>query len=145
MKKRNGDPWMPAPRYSGSLSGISLNLLVADVARSVAFANAVLGAETVYADEDFAVLRNAAGEWMVHADHTYDAHPMLRGVGDTRRGAGVELRLHGIDPDAAEAAARAAGCSVLASATDKGHGLREAYLIDPDGYTWVPDVLVPAR
>jgi len=22
---------------------------------------------------------------------------------------------------------------------DKPHGLREAYLIDPDGYIWVPD------
>ena len=29
---------------------------------------------------------------------------------------------------------------VVASAADKGHGLREAYLMDPDGYLWVPDV-----
>ena len=44
------------------------------------------------------------------------------------------------DPDAAEARARAQGHIVLESATDKPHGLREAYLVDPDGYCWVPDV-----
>ncbi len=28
MKLRTGDPWMPAPQYSRSLSGLTLNLLV---------------------------------------------------------------------------------------------------------------------
>jgi hypothetical protein len=28
----------------------------------------------------------------------------------------------------------------LSQATDKGHGLREIYIRDPDGYIWVPDV-----
>ena len=32
------------------------------------------------------------------------------------------------------------GCKVLAGATDKRYGLREAHLIDADGYVWVPDV-----
>ncbi len=53
---------------------------------------------------------------------------------------GTELRLHGRDPDAAEAAARALDLTVLASAMDKPHGLREALLIDPAGYLWVSDV-----
>lgn len=60
------------------------------------------------------------------------------------RGIGIELRLHGCDPDAAEARARARDTIVLAGAMDKPHGLREAYLIDPDGYVWVPDVPVAA-
>ena len=140
-KKRTGDPWMPAPDYGRGLEGLSANLLVSDVAAAVAFAETVLDATTVYADPDFAVLRQGAAEWMLHADHTYDDHP-LSGVvgGEAGRGAGVELRLHGLDPDAAEARAREAGHTVLAGAADKPHGLREAYILDPDGYCWVPDV-----
>ena len=59
-------------------------------------------------------------------------------IGVEARGAGAELRLYGVDPDAAEARARALDAPVLAGAADKPHGLREAYLIDPDGYVWVP-------
>jgi hypothetical protein len=52
------------------------------------------------------------------------------------------LRLHGRDPDAAEAAARRLGFAVLAKTQDKPHGLRDVYLVDADGYLWVPDVPV---
>ncbi len=55
-KKRVGDPWMPAADYSRTLKGLSLNLLVADIDASVAFAKTVLLADTVYAGPDFAVL-----------------------------------------------------------------------------------------
>ena len=54
----------------------------------------------------------------------------------------VELRFYGVDPDAAEARARARGDTVLAGAADKPHGLRESYLVDPDGYVWVPGVAI---
>ena len=60
------------------------------------------------------------------------------------RGAGLEIRLYGLDPDACEARARAAGGIVLAGALDKPHGLREAYLVDPDGYVWAPGIGIPA-
>ena len=50
------------------------------------------------------------------------------------------MRLKGRDPDEAEAAARRLGFNVLVAVTDKPHGLREAYLVDSDGYVWVPDV-----
>ena len=144
MKKRTSDPWMPAPAYGRTLTGLGVNLLVADVGSSVAFAEAVLGATTVYADPDFAVLRRDGMEWMLHADHTYDRHPLSGLVaGIEGRGAGVELRVHGVDPDDAERRAREAGYTVLASALDKPHGLREAYILDPDGYCWVPDVPAP--
>jgi hypothetical protein len=48
--------------------------------------------------------------------------------------------LHGRDPDEAESMARRLGFAVLAGAVNKPHGLREAYLVDPDGYLWVPDI-----
>ncbi len=138
-RKRSGEPWLPADAYGRTLKGFGVNLLVRDVAESVAFATGVLGAEIVYSDADFAVLRRGAAEWMLHADHAYDRHPLYGFVVDAEgRGAGAELRLYDCDPDAAEAAARAHGHTVLAGAADKPHGLREAYLLDPDGYCWVP-------
>jgi catechol 2,3-dioxygenase-like lactoylglutathione lyase family enzyme len=143
MKLRSGDPWMPASQYSRSLRGLTLNLLVRDIARALPFHREVLGAVVVYSDADFAVLRHGEVEWMLHADHTYLDHPLhMHLAQDVPRGLGAELRLHGRDPDAAEAAARRLGFTVLASAVDKPHGLREAFLIDPDGYLWVPDVAV---
>lgn len=137
---------MAAPDYGRSLRGFGVNLLVRDVARAVAFQTEVLGVELVYADADFAVLGHGGHEWMLHGDHTYGEHPLLALTGDgALRGAGAELRLYGIDPDAAEVRARAGGFTVLAPAEDKPHGLRECYLADPDGYVWVPGVALPAE
>jgi catechol 2,3-dioxygenase-like lactoylglutathione lyase family enzyme len=141
MKLRTDDPWMPAPDYGRSLKGLTVNLLVRDIDAALAFQRQVLGAEVVYSDPDFAVLRACDAEWILHADHTYRDHKMMGvidGVGT--RGAGIELRLHGCDPDRAEASARRLDYIVLDGATDKPHGLREAFLVDPDGYVWVVDV-----
>jgi catechol 2,3-dioxygenase-like lactoylglutathione lyase family enzyme len=141
MKLRTGDPWMPAPTYGRSLHGLSLNLLVRDIVTALPFHREVLGAEVVYSDPDFAVLRHGEAEWMLHADHTYLEHPLHQSLSHgLTRGVGAELRLHGRDPDEAEAMARRLGFTVLAGAKDKPHGLREAYLLDADGYLWVPDV-----
>ena len=143
-KRGEGEPWMPASAYGRSLKGLSVNLLVKDIARAVSFAREVLGANVVYADADFAVLRRGGGEWMLHADHTYSSHPILSLTGDgALRGVGIELRLHDHDPDAAVVAATRLGYTVLAAAADKPHGLREAYIADPDGYIWVPDRPLP--
>lgn len=141
MKQRTGDSWMPAPVYGKSLSGLTLNLLVKNLERALLFQQEVLGATVVYADEDFAVLRAYGSEWMLHADHCYERHPILGLLAEAGvRGAGVELRLHGCNPDQAEAAARRLDFVVLAPAANKPHGLREVYLCDDDGYTWVADV-----
>lgn len=155
MAKHRGQdqtPFMAADAYGRSLKGLSFNLLVQDVTRSIKFQTEVLGARVVYADPDFAVLRFAdpaggeTAEWMLHADHTYGNHPLLGLTGDGMlRGVGVELRLHHCDPDAAAARARALGYHVFAEAADKPHGLREAYLVDPDGYMWVPDAPLAAK
>ena len=143
MKLRDGDPWMPAPAYSKTLVGLTVNLLVREIAPALAFQEGVLGAEVLYSDPDFAALQGFGGAWNLHADHTYDDHPARTALGAKKaRGLGAEIRLHGCDPDAAEAAARRLGYRVLAETADKGHGLREVYILDPDGYLWVPDVPV---
>jgi catechol 2,3-dioxygenase-like lactoylglutathione lyase family enzyme len=144
MKLRTGDPWMPAPDYGRALRGLTLNLLVRDIAAALPFHREVLGATVVYSDPDFAVCRYGEVEWMLHADHTYLEHPLHQHLASgQRRGIGAELRLHGCDPDAAEAAARRLGYTVLAGTVNKPHGLREVYLIDTDGYLWVLDVPRP--
>lgn len=137
--------FMPAEEYGRSLQGLGINLLVRDVTRSVAFARDVLGASVAYADKDFAVLRYACdptrAEWMLHSDGTYHSNPLLGLIGDAQvRGVGVEVRLYHCDPDAAVERAKAHGHHVLSEAADKPHGLREAYILDPDGYCWVPAV-----
>jgi catechol 2,3-dioxygenase-like lactoylglutathione lyase family enzyme len=144
MKKRSGDPWMSPPVYGRSLRGLGINVLVNEIARTVNFARDVLGLTIVYADSDLAVLRHGEHEWMVHADHTYEAHALLpRTRVAALRGGGVELRVHDVDPDAAVASALERGYEVLEPASDKPHGLREAYILDADGYVWVPDTPTP--
>jgi catechol 2,3-dioxygenase-like lactoylglutathione lyase family enzyme len=145
-KHRDADqsPWMSAPDYGRSLRpGVGFSLLVRDMARSVRFAEDVIGATATYWDKDFAAMRWAGGEWQFHADHTFSNNPLsgfLQGV--EGRGVGVELRAYGVDPDRAEAAARAGGWTVLAGAMDKPHGLRECIIIDDDGYAWVPGIAI---
>ena len=141
MKLRTGTPWISGADYGHTLKGLSINLLVRDVAGALRFAERVLQAKIVYSDPDFAVLQACGSEWMLHADHCYDRHPMREIVaGDAPRGAGIEIRLHGLDPDQAVQRALALGYKLLAPAADKPHGVREAYLVDADGYVWVPDV-----
>jgi catechol 2,3-dioxygenase-like lactoylglutathione lyase family enzyme len=146
MKKSNRQPWMDAADFGRSLGpGIGFNLLVRDMPRMVEFATQVLGAQSPYSDEDFAVFIGHGAVWMAHADHSYLDNP-LSGIlqGAETRGAGVELRIYGRDPDAAETAARQRGFHVLAGALDKEHGLREAVILDDEGYAWVPSLPLSA-
>ncbi|MFO1122348.1 MAG: hypothetical protein U1F47_08520 [Hyphomicrobiales bacterium] len=138
------EPPVSAPDYGRALRGIGVNLLVSDVPRAVRFATRVLGATSVYDNDSFAALRLNGGEFMFHADHTYRGNPLLGVVqGVQGRGAGVELRIYGCDPDVAEAEARALGHTVLAGSLDKPHGLRECMIVDDEGYVWVPGVAIP--
>ena len=132
---------MPAAEYGRQLPAFSVNLLVSDVPRAVAFYEAVLAAKTHYADPDFAALRVGEAEIMLHADHTYETHPWVAPLAaGERRGLGVELRVFGVDPDLAEQRARAAHAVIVQPATTKAHGWREVMVADPDGYMWAVGV-----
>ncbi len=144
MKKSTKTPFMPADQYGRGLKGFNVNLLVGEVAPLAVFLREVLGLEPIYDDPDLAIYRHEGVDWMIHAEHTYDDRPMLlRSREANQRGAGCELRLYNIDPDAAEARARSLGYRVLSPSEDKPHGLRECYLIDPEGYVWVPGRPLP--
>ncbi len=126
--------------------GLGINLLVRDIAAAARWQAAVLGAEVEYWDRDFAILSAQGARWMFHHDRTYAAHPLRAALtGAEARGAGAELRLYGRDPDAAAARAEPAGGTVLAPPADKPHGTREAHLLDPEGYCWVPTVPAPTE
>lgn len=141
MKKRVGDPWMPADRFARGLIGLGVNLLVADIDQEREFQTYVLGADEVYVDPDFAVYRGYGATWLLHADHTYTDNALIGSLSDDMvRGVGAEFRLYGCDPDAAEARAREKGYDVFAGSIDKPHGLREVYLTSPAGYMWVPSI-----
>lgn len=142
MKKSDKTPFMAAPDYGHSLSGFTVNLLSADLERALIFQRDVLQADLLHQDDDLLILRGYGSNWMVHADHTYDQHPLLEDtLNESRRGAGIELRLHGCDPDGVGERAIANGFSLLDGPRDQpDHGLREAHVVDADGYVWVPDV-----
>ena len=124
--------------------GLGVNLLVRDVAAAVAWQKTVLGAEAVWAEEHFAVLRALGSMWQLHSDWSYRGHALRGAVeGLEARGGGVELRLYGADPDACAARARAIGATILSDALDRPHGLREAHIIDEDGYVWAPSLALP--
>lgn len=134
-------PFPDADSYGRSLTGFGVNILVADVAASLAFLAEVLTVEVVHAEPDFAVCRYQGHQWMLHSDASYHSNPLLALTGDgVIRGAGLELRLYGVDPDLAVERAEALGFHLLQPPADKPHGLREAYIVGPDGYVWVPSL-----
>ncbi|MCV6586146.1 MAG: glyoxalase [Marinibacterium sp.] len=129
-----------ADGFGRSLRGIGLNLLVRDVGASCDFLIAVFGMTAHQPTADFAILRYGDQVFQIHSDGTYHANPLLGLLPDAPpRGAGIEIRLYDSDPDAAVARAGAVPqATVLQAPTDKPHGLREAYILDGDGYAWVP-------
>ena len=145
-KLRKSEPWLSAVEYAKQLSGMGINLLVSDIQKAIMFHKKVLNVEAIYSDADFAVLKGYQSEWMLHADHTYDGHPFLTEISlDQGRGKGIELRLHGCDPDKAQENAKRLGFNILAEVNDKNHGLREVYILDQDGYVWVPDIPISQK
>ena len=125
------------------LDGFGVNLLVRQVARTVEFLREVLGFAVLRQSDDYAVLAWRGRLFQLHADATYAAHPLPAHLPEAGlRGAGVELRLYRADPDRAEQRARVHGYEILQASADKPHGLRECFLLDPDGYCWVPSARI---
>src|SRR6202007_432361 len=121
-QKRMGDAWMPASEYGKAMQRFTVNLLVRDVDRSLPFYKKVLGAAVRYADQDFAALNLHGVDFMLHAEHSYDHHALYERLKtDGKRGTGAELRVMGIDPDAAEKRAKAAGATIIQPARDFPH------------------------
>lgn len=137
MDQREQTPWMSADEYGRQMPDFTVNLLVRDIAKSIAFYRDVLGATVQHSDPDFAAFRAGRLEFMIHVDRTYEKHawhPELKS--GVRRGLGAELRLFHVDPDEVEKRARAAGAKILQPTQDKPHGWRDVILEDPDGYAW---------
>jgi catechol 2,3-dioxygenase-like lactoylglutathione lyase family enzyme len=135
---------MSASDYGRSLTGLSLNLVVRDVARSVSFYTEVLGFRALYSDADFAALERDGARLTLHADHAYEAVPWTRRLqGVAKRGAGAEIRILGIDPVAAARAARERGHAVPYGPLAKAHGWHEVHLEDPDGYIFAVGLPTP--
>ncbi len=129
--------FLSAAEYGRTLHGLTLNLIVRDVGRSLPFYRDVLGFEVLHEEEAFAALRGHGTQVQLHADATYRRMPWAPDLaGGVRRGLGAEVRILGVDPDAAERRARDLGFDVLIETREWPHGWREVYLVDPDGYTF---------
>ena len=127
-----------AEDFGASLRGLGLNLLVMDVAREVAFLEAVFGMKAFQASADFAIMTYGDQVFQLHSDGTYHSNPLLGVLPENPpRGGGIEIRLYDSDPEAVCAVAVAAGGTILQGPTDKPHGLREAYVLCENGYAWV--------
>ena len=125
--------------FAATLRGVGLNLLTRDVRAFAAFAE-VLGLSVHRLSDDFALLAHDGQFVQVHHDRTYGSHPALGLVPEGLRAGGVQVYLFGLDPDAAEARARAAGYEVIEPAADKPHGLRECTVLAPEGQAFSPAV-----
>jgi len=127
-----------AEDFGASLRGIGLNLLVRDVGRQVAFLEGLFGMKAFQPTEDFAIMTYGEDVFQLHVDGTYHSNPLLGLLPESPpRGAGIEIRLYDTDPDETCARAEALGGTILQEATDKPHGLREAYILCENGYAWV--------
>ncbi|WP_415922303.1 VOC family protein [Tateyamaria sp. SN6-1] len=128
-----------ADSFGRSLRGLGLNLLVRDVPAEVAFLETVFGMSAFQPTADFAIMTYGDQVFQLHSDGTYHANPLLGLLPENPpRGAGIEIHLYDTDPDDAVSLAEAHGATILAAPRDKPHGLREAYILDDNGYAWVP-------
>ncbi|OYX22986.1 MAG: glyoxalase [Rhodobacterales bacterium 32-66-7] len=131
---------VPAAEFGHALRQITINLLCRDVPGEAAFLVAVFSMTLHRASRDFAILLHAGQPMQLHSDAAYASHPLPALLPEASpRGAGIEIRLHEADPDQAALRAEAAGGVVLQHPTDKtAHGLREAVILSPSGYAFVP-------
>lgn len=115
---------MEAAEVGHALRGFGLNLLCRQVMSLADSIAAVLEMRVIRANDDYALMTGpAVAETLIiqlHADLTYHANPLMSLLPEAgARGAGAELRLFGMDPDAAAQRAVAAGWHVLQEPTDK--------------------------
>ena len=110
IPEKEADPPDPVAYGRSIPQGLGINLLVRNVDRSARFQVAIFGAQVRYWEEHFAIMSAVGTTWLLHSDWTYRNHEMIASVtGLEARGGGIELRLYGLDPDEAEAAANRSG------------------------------------
>ena len=130
--------------FGRSLRGVGVNLLCRDVRATAAFLRDTFGLSIHRLSADFALARHGEVLMQLHSDGAFGTHPLLPLLPENPpRGAGVQLYLFGIDPDAACARAEGAGGTVIEPPADKPHGLREATILSPDGYAFSPAISRP--
>ena len=147
LENKDDAPFMSGTELGQSLRGMGINLLVKNMTDSLHFATTVLGATVVHTDNnDFAFIKLGDDRWMLHSDRSYKGNALYGllknddGTPLEGRGVGIEIRLYDVDPDMAVLNARRGGYIILADCIDKvdSHGLREAVILDSDGYCWIP-------
>ena len=130
--------------FGRSLQGLGVNLLCRDVRVMAAFLDRAFGLTIHRLGDDFALARHGELLIQLHRDGTFARHPLHALLPEAPpRGAGVQIYLFGLDPDAACARAEQAGGTVVEPPSDKPHGLREATVLSPDGYAFSPAVPLP--
>ena len=128
-----------AKELGKSLKGLGINLLVSSVKNTSSFLRKIFNIKTFQQTDDFAIAKYEDQIFQIHADKTYHSNPLPSLLPENgARGAGIEIRLYNSNPDDAEKLARKYNYKILQSCTNKPHGLRECYILDNDGYCWIP-------
>ena len=116
-----------------------MNIIVKSPEQTAQFLETVFELYPSQLSPDFALILYQDDIFQLHSDKSFAAHPSYPHLPENPpRGTGIEIRLYNSDPDQACTKAQAYGSMILQPATDKPHGLREATILCPDGYMWVP-------
>ncbi|WP_417597646.1 VOC family protein [Pararhodobacter oceanensis] len=130
-----------AADFGRGLRGLGVNLLLRDLRGMARFLQECFGLTIHRLSDDFALAKHGEVLVQLHSDGTFAAHPLTNLLPENPpRGAGVQLYLFGLDPDACCARAEPAGGMVIEPPADKPHGLREATILAPEGYAFSPAV-----
>jgi catechol 2,3-dioxygenase-like lactoylglutathione lyase family enzyme len=113
---------------------LRLELFVADIDRSVAFYEDVLGFARGAGDESYVpVTLGAITIGIGLGSHLQAGHPIRAHEGE-RNGVGVEIVVEVADVEEAHERVIASGWPVLVPPGERPWGLRDFRLLDPDGY-----------
>lgn len=129
-----------AEDFGRSLRGLGLNILVKSVPRTAMFLADVFSMKIYRQSADFAIVSYSDQIFQLHADHTYHSNPLPSLLPEAGpRGGGIEIRLYQTDPDKACSLAKAHehDSMLLATASNKPHGLRESVILCENGYAWI--------